>query len=71
MHVLPRQNIARDHSNDRPSFKSDGYYPFDVNEYYTRVGCSYTDLIIIHGSTQYLGMDLTVRPLCAIVILLH
>ena len=35
--VLYKEIVARDTSNDRPSFKSDGYYSFDVADAYTRV----------------------------------
>jgi len=33
---LPRQIVGRDTSNERPDFRPDVYYPFDVNSYYSR-----------------------------------
>lgn len=35
--IVYKEIVARDTSNDRPSFKSDGYYDFDVADAYTRV----------------------------------
>ena len=41
-HVLWHNIKARDTGNDRPSFKTDGYYDFDVNEAYTQAQQSIT-----------------------------
>ncbi len=36
VHNLPREIVSRDHDNDRPWFKEDGHYDYDVNQYYTQ-----------------------------------
>ncbi len=32
---MPREIEGRDHDNERPDFRPAGYYPFDVEFYYT------------------------------------
>jgi len=36
-HVVYDEIVAQDHGNDRPSFKTDQFFDYDVNEMYTRV----------------------------------
>jgi hypothetical protein len=36
-HVLHVENIARDTGGDRPDFKRDDHFDYDVNFYYTQV----------------------------------
>ncbi len=36
-HDVPVEILARETDNERPDFKSDGYYPFSVADYYTQV----------------------------------
>ena len=36
-HTVPREITARDTNNGRPSFRPDGYFPFDVDEAYKQV----------------------------------
>jgi len=33
---VPKQIVARDTGNNRPEFRNEGYFPFDVDEFYSR-----------------------------------
>ena len=36
-HTVYKEILGRDTGNDRPSFASAGFYPFDVNDAYSKV----------------------------------